>query len=98
FWLRIPESREFPGHSPRLEAAGGFKMPAIKHRGGLMRSLAVRVTPISIAVVTMLALAAVPAGAQAFLPAQGEGTVSVVFQDFSIIYHFLRSTAGDRRH
>src|SRR5262245_55324331 len=70
-----------------------------KHRGGhMVRFLAFRVTSIGMALPAILALGSVPAAAQAFLPAQGEGTVAVVFQDFSMKYHFLPTTAYDRGH
>ena len=50
----------------------------------MLRFLAVRVTSIGITLPAMLVLGSVPADAQAFLPAQGEGSVAVVFQDFSM--------------
>src|SRR4029077_20651482 len=38
------------------------------------------------------------ADAQAFLPPQGEGTVSMMFQDAAVRYHFLPTSAFDRVH
>jgi len=64
----------------------------------MLRTLAVRVASIAVAVLTMLALTSASARAQAWLPAQGEGTVSVLFQDALAKYHFLPTTAVDRGH
>jgi hypothetical protein len=41
----------------------------------------------------MLALAAPAARAQAWLPAQGDGAVSVLFQDVFVKYHSFTSTS-----
>ena len=46
--------------------------------------------------VTIVMGSAPPARAQAYLPAQDEGTVSVVFQDLSMKYHFLPTAQYDR--
>ena len=51
---------------------------------------AVLVIPITVAV------RASPARAQAYLPPQGEGTVSVLFQDMGVTYHFLPTTPIDQ--
>ena len=39
-----------------------------------------------------------PARAQAYLPPQGEGTVSVLFQDMGVTYHYFTTTPLDRGH
>jgi len=62
----------------------------------MQRSNVRRVTSISIAVLAMLAGTAGSADAQAWLPPQGDGTVSVVFQDVLMNYHFLPTTPVDR--
>src|SRR5438128_8263475 len=57
-----------------------------------------RVVLAAIVVQMVMAVWASPARAQAYLPAKGEGSVSVVFQDMSVIYHFLPTTPVDRGH
>jgi len=52
--------------------------------------LAVAVTPV------LLAASVSPVRAQAYLPAQGEGAVSVLFSDTFVRYHYLGSTEVDR--
>ena len=46
----------------------------------------------------LLAVTAPPARAQAWLPAKGEGAVSVLFSDIFSKYHFQRTTPVDRGH
>lgn len=46
----------------------------------------------------VMAVCASPAWAQAYLPAKGEGSVSVMFQDMSVTYHFFPTTPVDRGH
>lgn len=55
---------------------------------------------VSVAAVSMalLILTAAVARAQAFVPAQGEGAVSVLFQDALVKYHYLPTTPVDRGH
>ena len=64
----------------------------------MLRSLVARATSASIAVLGILALTGPVARAQAWLPAQGEGTVSLVFQDAYYQYHYLPTTPVDRGH
>jgi len=49
----------------------------------------------ALAGVAILALAAPPASAQAFLPAQGEGAVSILFQDQFFKYHVIPTAESD---
>jgi hypothetical protein len=64
----------------------------------LLRVPVVRATSASMAVLAFLALTAAPAGAQAWLPAHGEGTVSLVFQDAAYKYHYFTTEPIDRGH
>src|SRR5690242_9120667 len=52
-----------------------------------MRAIAFRTASVTIAAAGALALAAAPARAQAFVPAQGEGAVSILYQDQFFKYH-----------
>ncbi|PWT82289.1 MAG: hypothetical protein C5B57_08930 [Blastocatellia bacterium] len=53
-------------------------------------------TVVTIAV--SVTISASPARAQAWLPAQGEGTVSFLFQDTYMKYHYFATTPYDRGH
>src|SRR5262252_577294 len=71
--------------------------------GGLMiramvRTRAGRCTSLALRSVLLLALSAGVARAQAWLPAQGEGTVSLIVQDIATDYHYLPTTPVDRGH
>src|SRR3954470_5107599 len=54
----------------------------------------------SVAVLTLASLIATAAAAraEAFVPEQGEGTVSILFQDALVKYHYLPTTPVDRGH
>jgi hypothetical protein len=64
----------------------------------MSRALAVRTLSAALAALPMLAFTAVSVRAQAWLPAQGEGSVSLVVQDMYSKYHFLPTTGFDRGH
>jgi hypothetical protein len=53
---------------------------------------------VTLVAVMMLEVTAAPVHAQAWLPAKGEGTVSMVFQDTFIKYHYFTTTPLDRGH
>jgi len=46
----------------------------------------------------LVGLSALPVHAQAWLPAQGEGTVSLLYQDTGVKYHYFTTTPYDRGH
>src|SRR5690242_911211 len=56
--------------------------------------MALRITRIALAAIVM-ASGAASARAQAFLPAQGDGTVSLLYQDQLFKYHFVPTTPFD---
>jgi hypothetical protein len=60
----------------------------------------VRFRTILPAIVVPMAMAvhASPVRAQAYLPPKGEGSVSVMFQDMGVTYHFLPAIPVDRGH
>jgi len=58
----------------------------------------IRVAVLAIALPLLAAGAAAPARAQAFLPSQGEGAVSFIFQDQSFIYHAFPAERVDSGH
>lgn len=60
----------------------------------MLRTAAVRVLRISMAA-AILSGASAPARAQAFVPAQGEGSASFLFQDQLFRYHFAATRAVD---
>jgi hypothetical protein len=64
----------------------------------MSRRLAARSISIGVGSLALLMLTAGVTRAQAFVPAQGEGTVSVLFQDAVVKYHFLPTTPVDRGH
>jgi hypothetical protein len=64
----------------------------------MSRQTALRSISIAAGSLALVMLTAAAARAQAFVPAQGEGTVSVLFQDALVKYHFLPTTAVDRGH
>ena len=55
----------------------------------------IRVTRTVLVAVSMLVIAAPAAHGQAFVPAQGEGAVSLMYQDQFFRYHFSPTTATD---
>ena len=57
-----------------------------------------RTALMAILVPMVMAVCASPAWAQAYLPPKGEGSVSVMFQDTGVTYHFLPTTPVDRGH
>src|SRR6266851_2675970 len=52
----------------------------------------------ALVVPVVIAVWASPARAQAYLPPKGEGTVSVVFQQMGVTYHYAPTTPVDRGH
>jgi hypothetical protein len=46
----------------------------------------------------LVGFSAVPVHAQAWLPAQGEGSVSLLYQDTGVKYHYFTTTPYDRGH
>jgi hypothetical protein len=60
----------------------------------------VRFRTVFAALIIPIAIAAwtSPARAQAYLPPQGEGTVSLLYQDMAVTYHYLPTTPVDRGH
>jgi hypothetical protein len=62
----------------------------------MSRSVKVHSALTTVVVATIVAACASPARAQAYLPAKGEGSVSFVFQDMGVTYHFLPTTSVDR--
>lgn len=62
----------------------------------MSRSVQFRVALAAVVVPMMLTVCASSARAQAFVPAQGEGAVSILFQDMYDKYHYLPTTAVDR--
>jgi hypothetical protein len=53
---------------------------------------AIRITSATALIIGLLAVTARSAAAQAFVPAQGEGTVSILFQDQFFKYHVIPTT------
>jgi len=64
----------------------------------MSRSVKVHSALTTVAVATIVAACASSAQAQAYLPPKGEGSVSVLFQDMAVTYHFLPTTQVDRGH
>jgi len=64
----------------------------------MVRVRAGRCTSVALGIVVLLVLQAGAARAQAWLPAQGEGTVSLVVQDIAAKYHYLPAEPFDRGH
>src|SRR4051812_7211527 len=61
----------------------------------MRRTIRIRAAVAVLAVPAMLAAAATPLVAQAWVPAQGEGAVSVIFQDQFFKYHALPTVQRD---
>jgi hypothetical protein len=64
----------------------------------MLRSAAVRIVRAACSAAFMLLLAATAARAQAYVPAQGEGTVSFMYQDQFFKNHYSPTTAVDVGH
>ena len=61
----------------------------------MLRSASICIARASLAVASMLTVAAPSAHAQAFVPAQGEGAVSVMYQDQFFRYHYSPTVQVD---
>jgi hypothetical protein len=61
----------------------------------MLRPTIVRMTSVALGVVAILSIFAPSARAQAYVPAQGEGAVSVMYSDQFFRYHFSPTTAVD---
>jgi hypothetical protein len=64
----------------------------------MLRTVATRAALCALTVPATLALAAPAARAQAWLPAKGEGSVSILFQDTLVKDHYFITTPYDRGH
>src|SRR5580765_4063157 len=62
------------------------------------RAAGFRAAFISAAALMLVTLVVAPVWAQAWLPAKGEGTVSVVYQDVFVHDHYLTTTLVDAGH
>jgi len=70
-------------------------MTPMRAREYLMRILNHRTIAILMAVVTLALATASVAGAQAFVPPKGEGSVSILFQDIAVKDHYYGTTPVD---
>lgn len=61
----------------------------------MLRRASLRIVRIATAALLLACGAAAPAHAQAFVPAQGDGTVSVLYQDQLFKYHYLPTVISD---
>jgi hypothetical protein len=66
--------------------------------GCMSRIVSFRAAFASLAAPAILALTAAPTHAQAWVPAKGEGTVSIVLQDTLMRYHYMPTTPYDFGH